>query len=250
MTQIRNLPESAVYEGSLILVNAHHPLRCPPRAPLSPICGRADMLLQRAALTLLDALMEETGGWGKIIPVSAWRDQAEQKAIWDSSLVENGPEFTARYVAKPGCSEHQTGLAVDLGLAGGPVDFIRPEFPYTGICALFRRHAARYGFIERYPEGKEALTGIAHEPWHFRFVGMPHAQIMTELSLTLEEYLEFLREYTPSRPYRWFDGGSSLALFYLPAQGDTPLTLCGSPTYTVSGDNCGGFVVTQWGAAG
>lgn len=244
-----NLSKSAVYEGNLILVNPHHPLQLQPRAPLSPLCGQTDMLLQRTALVLLDALMDKIGGWGEIVPVSAWRSLREQEAIWEKSMTENGPDFTVQYVAKPGCSEHQTGLAIDLGLNCEHIDFIRPEFPYTGICGQFRRHAARYGFIERYPEGKEAITGIAHEPWHFRFVGMPHAQIMTELEMTLEEYVRFIRNYTPVHPYHHFTAGRDLELFYLPAQEDMPLQIYNTLTYTISGDNCGGFIVTQWGAS-
>ena len=76
------------------------------------------------------------------------------------------------------CSEHQTGLAIDLGLASEEIDVIRPNFPYSGVCAAFRKQAADYGFILRYPAGKEAVTGIAYEPWHFRYVGVPHARFM------------------------------------------------------------------------
>ena len=57
------------------------------------------------------------------------------------------------------------------------IDFIRPDFPDDGVCGAFRRAAARYGFLERYTREKEALTGIAEEPWHFRYVGVPHARL-------------------------------------------------------------------------
>ena len=93
-------------------------------------------------------------------------------------------------MALPGCSEHQTGLAIDLGLRGPEVDFLCPDFPYTGPCGDFRRLAADYGFVERYPAGKEPITGIAHEPWHFRYVGVPHAERMAAMGLVLEEYWE------------------------------------------------------------
>ena len=106
------------------------------------------------------------------------------------SLAENGREFTEQYVARPGCSEHQTGLAIDLGLRLPEIDFIRPYFPYDGLAGRFRQLAAEYGFVERYPQGKEAVCGIAHEPWHFRYVGRPHALIMQKRGLTLEEYLQ------------------------------------------------------------
>lgn len=113
----------------------------------------------------------------------------EQEKLYQNALTESGPQFTEQYVALPGHSEHQTGLAIDLGLRQPEIDLIRPAFPYEGICQKFRELAPLYGFVERYPENKEAVTGIAHEPWHFRYVGCPHAQCMTGLGLTLEEYL-------------------------------------------------------------
>ena len=109
--------------------------------------------------------------------------------IYTDSLRENGPEFTAKFVAMPGHSEHLTGLAIDLGLRQPKIDFIRPAFPYEGICQKFRELAPAYGFIERYPKGKEHITGIAHEPWHFRYVGTPYSETMAFKGMTLEEYL-------------------------------------------------------------
>lgn len=182
--------------GDLVLVNGAFP--CPPELPQEPLVpvhpADGGILMTRRAAAMLNALMEELGGWAAIVPVSGWRSQAEQQAIWDDSMAENGEEFTRKFVARPGHSEHQTGLAIDLGLRGEEVDFIRPEFPYEGICQAFRARMARYGFIQRYPAGKERVTGIAHEPWHFRYVGTPHAQLMTERGLTLEEYHVLLGE--------------------------------------------------------
>lgn len=74
-------------------------------------------------------------------------------------------------------------------MRGENVDFIRPDFPYEGISQRFRELAPAYGFIERYPAGKERVTGIAHEPWHFRYVGTSHAKSMARQGLCLEEYL-------------------------------------------------------------
>ncbi len=108
-----------------------------------------------------------------------------------------GDAFTRQYVALPGCSEHQTGLAIDLGEDVPDLDFIRPSFPDSGACGAFRRAAARYGFLQRYCREKEALTGIAEEPWHFRYVGAPHAQLMEEHGLCLEEYVPFLGSRSP-----------------------------------------------------
>ena len=90
--------------------------------------GAAD---ERAA-RLLAACIQAAGGAREIVPVSGWRSQAEQQAIWEDTLQRRGEAFTRQYVAVPGCSEHQTGLAIDLGRAAREIDFIRPDFPATG----------------------------------------------------------------------------------------------------------------------
>lgn len=192
----RTIPNGAVHSGSLILVGASH--RCPelPGRELTPVGDPADrVLLDRRAALLLDRLMEAIQGWHGILPVSGWRSRGEQREIWEESMAQNGAEFTRKYVAAPGHSEHQTGLAIDLGERREEVDFLCPLFPDSGLCGRFRRLAARYGFILRYPAGKEAVTGIAHEPWHFRYVGAPHALIIEESGWTLEEYIAHLNRH-------------------------------------------------------
>lgn len=176
--------------NSLILVNRQNPYTMSIRQNLTPVLPAFPrILLEREAAHALSRLMEKLGGWGNILPVSGWRSFDEQEKIYLDSLRDNGREFTRQFVALPGHSEHQTGLAIDLGLRGESVDFIRPDFPYDGICQRFRELAPAYGFIERYPAGKEGVTGIAHEPWHFRYVGAPHAESMARQGLCLEEYL-------------------------------------------------------------
>ena len=160
-----------------------------------------DVLLERQAGARLEQLMDEIDGWDVIAPVSGWRSRGEQQSIWDESMRDNGSEYTRTYVALPGHSEHQTGLAIDLGLRREHIDFICPEFPDTGVCGQFRERAADYGFVLRYPAGKENITGIGHEPWHFRYVGVPHARIMTEQGMTLEEYTDYIRQFdSPVHP--------------------------------------------------
>lgn len=173
----------------LILVNRRHPICGEPDDLVSVSHAYPEIKLRRAAQTALTNLLDAIGCADQIVPVSGYRTQQEQIEIYESSLLENGLEFTQKYVAFPGCSEHQTGLAIDLALNQDVIDFIRPDFPYNGICSEFRKLAPKYGFIERYPEGKESITGIAHEPWHFRYVGYPHAEIITTMNLTLEEYI-------------------------------------------------------------
>lgn len=240
----------SVYSGSLILVNGAYPFR----STLSPhfltaVGGDSGVLMERRAAALLSMLMKEIGGWKEIVPVSGWRSQEEQQGIWDKSMEENGAGFTKKYVALPGHSEHETGLAIDLGLRQEKLDFIRPSFPYSGICETFRQRAARYGFIERYPAGKEDITGIAQEPWHFRYVGMPHGEIMAEQGLTLEEYHLFLRQF-PFRenPLIYRKGGRRIEISYLSAESDLDGAFAderGLPR-TLSGNNADGYVLTTW----
>ena len=177
---------------STLLVNAAHPLPdgCGPAA-LSPALPGSDVQLEAECAAALTELVEASGCCGKIIAVSGYRSHSEQCALWNCSMRDNGEEFTRKYVALPGCSEHETGLAIDLALdTGGEVDFIRPYFPYDGVCGRFRALAPEYGFIERYPSGREAVTGIAAEPWHFRYVGREAARYIASRGITLEEYTE------------------------------------------------------------
>ena len=161
-----------IHCGSLILVNAQHPVQLQTAERCVPLPGSGVLLQQRAA-AVLQHMLVSLGCTSQIVPVSGYRRLAEQQQIWDDAMREHGEAFTRQYVALPGCSEHQTGLAIDLGLNQGEIDFIRPAFPYEGICQRFREAAPQYGFVERYPAGKEPVTGIAHECWHFRYVGAP-----------------------------------------------------------------------------
>ena len=235
--------------GPLILVNAAHPLRVPADTELTELEG--GVLLERRAAAALVACLRAVEGTEGILPVSGWRSRAGQQAIWDDTLAREGPAFTRSYVARPNCSEHQTGLAIDLGRRQEEVDFIRPHFPDEGVCRAFRLAAPRYGFVLRYPAGRKAVTGIAHEPWHFRYVGPLHGEIMTRLDLTLEEYLEQLRNYPAGGPpFRFAAEEWECAVTYLPGGRGEPCRLAGERGLLCSGDNCGGMVAASWRSTG
>ena len=241
--------QEEVHTGDLILVNQEYGYR-EQETRLAAV-GRdknAEILFDYRAGILLNRLMAEINGWEQIVPVSGWRSLQEQKQIWADSLAGNGSEFTLKYVAVPGHSEHQTGLAIDLGLMQAEIDFIRPDFPYEGICQTFREKAAAYGFVERYPAGRELVTQIGHEPWHFRYVGVPHAAIMTEKGLVLEEYIAFLRDYPyGNKPYMAQTPCGEIAVSFVKAEGAvTELKIDDTHPYAISGNNVDGFILTEW----
>lgn len=216
------LSEENIYKGSLLLVTPTFSLaHFPANEEMEPAMGcQPQIQIKRKAAEALQELLKNIHCHDEILPVSGFRTQQEQEQIWNDTVEESGLSFTKKFVAVPGHSEHQTGLAIDLAENKEPVDFICPSFPYTGIYQRFRKHAPCFGFIERYPSGKENITGIGAEPWHFRYVGYPHSVIMTENEMTLEEYIQFLRENTDAKhPYRHHFAGRDIRVFYIGLEG-------------------------------
>lgn len=243
------LSANNIHKGNLILVNAAHPLAQEYRVELLPADEKyADICMERGAATVLSHVLQGLKGTQKIVPVSGYRTVAEQSKIYADSLKTHGEAFTRQYVALPQCSEHQTGYAIDLALEKNTIDFIRPDFPYEGICEEFRKNAPKAGFIERYQKGKVAITRIAHEPWHFRFVGYPHSLLMAQRSLSLEEYCALLKEHPQDAPLRHKSGKGTVEIFYVPlcesARGKTQVLV--HSLYQVSGNNVDGAIVTMW----
>ncbi len=243
------LGKEKVHKGALVLVNERYPLLDGNRMGLSPVDERfSGILMKRDAVNVLRLILEKISAIGRIVPVSGYRTSEEQRGIYENSLRENGGEFTRKFVALPDHSEHQTGLAIDLALNTPDIDFICPEFPYYGICGDFRKAAPDYGYIERYPAGKEKITGIAHEPWHFRYVGFPHSAVIAQKGFALEEYIEFIKAYNSENRFVFErEGKPPMEIFYVPAvSGTTRVSMPGRCIYQVSGNNADGFIVTVW----
>ena len=126
---------------------------------------------------------------------SAYRSVALQQEIWDDFMVEYGEEYTKSHVAVPGFSEHHTGIALDFYLIiNGEDVYLNEEMEkYPDIWKVIHTKGTDYGFIVRYIEGKEDITGYAYEPWHLRYVGSSKiAKEITDKGITLEEYLNKL----------------------------------------------------------
>jgi zinc D-Ala-D-Ala dipeptidase/carboxypeptidase len=241
-----------IYKGSLILINKCYPLvsrGSRNNLSLLPVGAQAsEILLEFNTAAVLTHLIGRLQCQEVILPISGYRSLEEQKSIYEDSMKTNGREFTEKYVALPNHSEHQTGLAIDLALKQDHIDFIRPEFPYEGICNVFREKALQCGFVERYPRNKEAITGIAHEPWHFRYVGYPHSLIMQEYNFTLEEYVEFIKSYHYEGEHFITDINQQVVeIFYIRAVYSlTVIELPDEGIYQISGNNIDGFIVTLW----
>ena len=124
--------------------------------------------------------------------LSGLRTQKTQERIWRDNVAAHGESRTIQYVAKPGFSEHQTGLALDLTLYDEQEYIVDDDD--VEAYSVIHPHLHEFGFILRYPAGKEDVTGFAFEPWHIRYVGKEAADVMYKNGLTLEEYVSRIRE--------------------------------------------------------
>lgn len=115
---------------------------------------------------------------------SGFRTKAYQNMLFTNSVSKNGMDHALIYSAKQRHSEHETGLAADISSVKGMLDGFEKYKEYDWL----KDNAYKYGFIERYPEGKESITGYAYEPWHYRYVGVDVATIIKNENITFEEY--------------------------------------------------------------
>ena len=113
--------------------------------------------------------------------ISAYRTEDYQRNLYNNKVRTTGKVNADNYSARPGSSEHQTGLAVDISSTKGTFEYT-PEFKWL------QKHAHEYGYILRYPKDKEWITGYSYEPWHYRYVGSDVAKIIYDEGITYEEY--------------------------------------------------------------
>lgn len=119
---------------------------------------------------------------------SGYRSYDEQEQLYNTYAAERGVEDADEVSSRPGHSEHQTGLCMDVNTT---------EFSFEGTpeAIWLEEHCADYGFIIRFPKGKESITGYAYEPWHIRYVGEAAAKEITSQGICLEEYLDVTSDY-------------------------------------------------------
>lgn len=144
--------------------------------------------LREAAARALERLFAAATADGiELVAVSGYRSYETQERIFQRNVALYGVEQASRFSARPGQSEHQTGLAMDVSCAAAGYR-LEEAFGTTPEGRWLAQNAASFGFIVRYPEGSEELTGYTYEPWHIRYVGEVVALEITALGLTMEEY--------------------------------------------------------------
>ena len=244
--------QTDIHNGSLLLINHDHPYDIPEETDFVYVSIHMTMMyrLRSGSIMVCSSIMEplndmmaafyEHSGRDTVTVISAFRDHTRQQEILDQYIRQMGRQEALRWAAEPGHSEHHTGLAVDFG-----VTYNRTigTFTGTGAYSWFSENAHNFGFILRYPENKTAITKTAHEPWHFRFVGTPHSQLMHQSKFSLEEYIAFLSDTSPENSHfaSFGDDEKVFEIYFTP---DPDILIPAGRPYTISGNNIDGFIVT------
>ncbi|WP_218222012.1 D-alanyl-D-alanine carboxypeptidase family protein [Nesterenkonia sp. Act20] len=178
-----------------VLVNRQNPLQPEDYAPedlVAPevrMSTQSQLLLREEAAEALEELIQDAGEDGQVLAMtSGYRSYAAQLEVYANRHSAVGTEETDELVARPGYSEHQTGLAADVISIDNPNCIQGHCFADTPEGAWVAEHAADHGFVIRYLDGAEEITGYQFEPWHLRYVGEETAQEVAAEDLTLEEY--------------------------------------------------------------
>ena len=184
----------------LVLVNKQHPVPEDYTVTLGKIKG--SMKCDIRILDDLTDMMQAAKADGILLVVcSPYRDYNRQTVLFNRKIdyyMEEGHSYMEAYklasmtVTVPGASEHQIGLALDI--VSTTYSWLEIDFGETEAGRWLKEHCDEYGFILRYPEGKEYITGIQYEPWHFRYVGKEAAAQIMERDITLEEFVEELEQ--------------------------------------------------------
>ncbi|MBS4190888.1 M15 family metallopeptidase [Bacillus sp. FJAT-49705] len=150
--------------------------------------------LREEAATALETMFSEAQKKGiNLFAVSGYRSFDRQTAVFNAEVKKYGEDKAIQAVAIPGSSEHQTGLAMDISSQSANFE-LSEQFGETIEGKWTAENAHHFGFIIRYPKGKEGITGYKFEPWHLRYVGKEAATVIYEKQLTLEEYFEIVKK--------------------------------------------------------
>ena len=180
----------------------------------------------------------------KLIIYGSYRTKEFQQQLYDDDVAQSEDGKSTK-VAKPGFSEHESGLAFDFTEADNY------DYDGTGDYAWLNANCYKYGFIVRYKKAKEKITKIEDEPWHFRYVGVPHAYYMDSNDLCLEEYIDLIRNHPYDGEHLEFkdDKDVEYEVYFVKSDDGAEKTTVPVPNglrYEISGNNVDGFIVTVY----
>ncbi len=246
---------SDLSRGNLLLVNAQNPYASSLAESLKIIrverksSVNVSLFMHQVTEETLNALDEmekalekETGTSKTLLVTAAWRNEEDQEVLLEKNKDVPG------YKGEPlNASEHYTGLCLDLKFWDGQGTYSVGVAGATAESRWLLENAARFGFVVRYPAGKEDYTGYPEEVGHFRYVGKAHAAYMKNNDMCLEQYIEFLKDFGPNNRLVITDeDGYSWSIYYVKANdaGETELVLPKGVVYETSGNNRDGFIVS------
>ena len=174
--------------------------------------------------------------------ISGYRSSELQQQLYADDLAGTGLDYST-LVAKPGCSEHHTGLALDFSILSNG-----EYYSYDGIGdeSWINENCYKYGFILRYLADKEDFTMIQYESWHFRYIGIPHAFVVNSFGICYEEYINALKSFEFGKRHLGVNiNGECYEIYYVPStDGTTQVSVPETREYEISGNNRDGFIVT------
>lgn len=254
-----NMAYDDIYTGDVILVNASTPYHFEKEEQKITIDSlkndsyrtkNNELMLNKNTILQFNKMFksfEQHTGLNDIKIISAYRTYEYQDMLFTDRVNTDGYYEALNWVAMPGNSEHHTGLTADLGITIENNNDETATFTGEGDYTFIPENAWKYGFILRYPENKTSITATAHESWHYRYVGKPHAYIMYKSGMCLEEYEDFVKSYTYGNKYIDLNiNGDEYKIYYVPATGNvTEVKVPMFGSYSISGNNFDGFIVTE-----
>lgn len=245
-SQVKNqtikVAKDQVYQGSLILVNKVYPLhqqgvksdviKLSQHKELVKGYGLYDNNIQLSK-SVVQAFQKLVGAADKdkvrnFSITSGYRGLKEQEKLYE--------EMGSDYALPAGYSEHNLGLSLDIGST-------LMEMNQAPEGKWLNQNAWKYGFILRYPKDQTAITGIQYEPWHYRYVGLPHSAIMQKQHLVLEQYLDCVKK---EKSVTFQVDGEKYEISYYPVSNNTTIKVPANRRYEISGNNMDGVIVTVY----
>ncbi|MEH7236387.1 M15 family metallopeptidase [Bacillus sp. JJ1562] len=237
-----DINEKQIFQGDLLLVNNTFPIKqISIKEDIVPLSTIAEMGKQFGTSIDSISLSKEAGlEFSKMMEAakkdglvhfsvnSGFRDFEQQAKLYK----EMGPS----YALPPGYSEHNLGLSIDVGSI-----LMKMESAPEG--KWMEENAWKYGFILRYPKDKTDITGIEYEPWHFRYVGLPHSVLMREKNFVLEEYIDYLKK---EKTVMTTVDEKDYYISYHPVSETLEIVEPIFSQYEISGNNLDGVIVTRY----